>query len=162
MGKKLIDVTVKMGRVIPVENLNKQWNENATYLSLRIEDENGKNERYVLFTDHAMDSCPIVDAVDLPSFKFINSDNIDKLSNGKDRLEAMKSGRVYETTVFDKRFKQRRTAYLIETDVYNVGLKRWYTVVLRVALSKLNVASDRYKRDPNDAAVVGWWQDFID
>lgn len=51
MAKILGKASVKMGKLIPVENQNKKFNENDKYLSLHVEDENGDNERCLLFTD---------------------------------------------------------------------------------------------------------------
>ena len=52
----LIDkVKVKLGRLIKVENTEKKKNENSEYISLWIEDPNGKNERCLLFTQKEID-----------------------------------------------------------------------------------------------------------
>lgn len=51
MAKILGKASVKMGKLIPVENQNKKFNENDKYLSLHVEDEDGNNERCLLFTD---------------------------------------------------------------------------------------------------------------
>lgn len=48
----LIDkVKVKPGRLIRVYNTEKKKNENEGYVSVWVEDEDGKNERCLLFTE---------------------------------------------------------------------------------------------------------------
>jgi hypothetical protein len=48
----LIDkVKVKPGRLIRVYNTEKKKNENKGYVSVWVEDEDGKNERCLLFTE---------------------------------------------------------------------------------------------------------------
>lgn len=160
MAKKLIDVTVKMGRVIPVENLNRKWNENAIYYSLRIEDENGGNERYGLFTEYDMKKCPSVAHL-LSTFTFMNS-NIQRYAAPVDRLDAMKLGRIYKVVVYDKIAKIRKQANVVAIAIYNEATKTFKTKVIRLAASRLKRVEARYKRDPGDAAIVGWWQDLLD
>ena len=45
------DLKVELGQLIRVINLNKHAKENAIYVSLQVEDEDGKNERCLLFTE---------------------------------------------------------------------------------------------------------------
>ena len=170
MAKMLYDITPKMGRVIPVENLKKKWNEVVEYLSLKIEDEDGGKERYIMFTVNEYDTCPIVDSIDLPKFKFDDKD-IERYKTckeehagriGKNMLEEMKSGRLYRTIVQDTITKQDRVAYLIETDVYSPSRKEFFKIVIRISPTKLKSATARAKRNPEDIAVVSWFQDLCD
>lgn len=170
MAKMLYDITPKMGRVIPVENLKKKWNEVVEYLSLKIEDGDGDNERYIMFTVNEYDTCPIVDSIDLPAFKFDDEDIEDIRTKyasdtgkcGKAMLEEMKSGRLYHTVVKDTVTKKDREAYLIETDVYSPSRKEFFKIVIRISPTKLKSATARAKRNPEDIAVVGWFQDLCD
>ena len=48
---KIDEVRVKAGRIIRVENTKKKTNTAKIYLSVWIEDADGKNERCLLFTE---------------------------------------------------------------------------------------------------------------
>lgn len=170
MAKLLYDITPKMGRVIPVVNLKKKWNEIGEYLSLKIEDQDGGNERYIMFTVNEYDTCPIVDSIDLPAFKF-NDEDVEKYKLckeehagriGKRMLEEMKSGRLYRTVVKDEVTKKDRVAYLVETDVYSPSKKEFFKIIIRISPSKLKSATARATRNPEDIAVVSWFQDLCD
>ena len=45
------DLKVELGQLIRVTNLNKRAQENEIYVSLQVEDEDGENERCILFTE---------------------------------------------------------------------------------------------------------------
>ena len=45
------DLKVELGQLIRVTNLNKRAQENEIYVSLQVEDEDGENERCLLFTE---------------------------------------------------------------------------------------------------------------
>lgn len=45
------DLNVELGQLIRVTNLNKRAQENEIYVSLQVEDEDGENERCILFTE---------------------------------------------------------------------------------------------------------------
>ena len=51
MAKVIDSVRVKSGRLIRVYNTPKKKNENDGYVSVWVEDANGKNERCLLFTE---------------------------------------------------------------------------------------------------------------
>lgn len=55
MAEKLDDVTVKMGRLIRVKNLRKHPVAKDEYVSVFVEDFDGKNERCLLFTKKEID-----------------------------------------------------------------------------------------------------------
>jgi hypothetical protein len=56
MSKQLDNVRVVLGRLIRVKNTNKQKfsNEKNEYISVQVEDSNGKNERCLLFTEREL------------------------------------------------------------------------------------------------------------
>ena len=81
MAIKLNDKKVKMGYLIPVENQYKKFNENKRYLSLQVEDENGDNERCLLFTD--------IEISDMENIDIPFSQN-------------MKLGRIYKSRINNK------------------------------------------------------------
>ena len=45
------DLKVELGQLIRVTNLNKRAQENEIYVSLQVENEDGENERCILFTE---------------------------------------------------------------------------------------------------------------
>lgn len=45
------DLKIELGQLIRVTNLNKRKQENEVYVSLQVEDEDGSNERCILFTE---------------------------------------------------------------------------------------------------------------
>ncbi len=51
MANVIEQVRVKMGRLIRVWNTEKRKNENIGYVSIWVEDADGKNERCLLFTE---------------------------------------------------------------------------------------------------------------
>ena len=51
MVLKLTKDKVAMGTILPVQNLGKKINENLKYFALKIEDEDGKKEEWLLFTE---------------------------------------------------------------------------------------------------------------
>lgn len=51
MANVIEQVKVKMGRLIRVWNTEKRKTENLGYVSVWVEDANGKNERCLLFTE---------------------------------------------------------------------------------------------------------------
>ena len=52
MAKQLDNEKVKMGNLIKVENLDRKHNrETYTHYAMKVEDENGDNERWLLFTE---------------------------------------------------------------------------------------------------------------
>jgi hypothetical protein len=51
MANVIEQVKVKMGRLIRVWNTEKRKTENAGYVSVWVEDADGKNERCLLFTE---------------------------------------------------------------------------------------------------------------
>ena len=72
------DLKVELGQLIRVTNLNKRAQENEMYVSLQVEDENGENERCILFTE-------------------IETSDMQKIS-GK-FLENLKFGRIYKCVI---------------------------------------------------------------
>jgi hypothetical protein len=56
MSQQLDNVGVVMGRLIRVKNTGKQKfsNEKSEYISIQVEDADGKNERCLLFTEREL------------------------------------------------------------------------------------------------------------
>lgn len=73
------DADVKMGNLILVKNTKKKPTENDEYVSLHVEDEDGENERCLLFTQ-------------------IEISDMEKVQS-KFFLESMKNGRLYKVVI---------------------------------------------------------------
>jgi hypothetical protein len=72
------DLTVELGQLIRVTNLNKKAQENEIYVSLQVEDEDGENERCILFTE-------------------IETADMEKI--GGSFLESLVCGRIYKCLI---------------------------------------------------------------
>ena len=46
-----------MGKAIPVDNKDRRWGENGSYLAVKVEDETGGKEEWLLFTEKELE-CP--------------------------------------------------------------------------------------------------------
>lgn len=73
------DADVKMGNLILVKNTKKKPTENDEYVSLHVEDEDGENERCLLFTQ-------------------IEISDMEKVQS-KFFLDSMKNGRLYKVVI---------------------------------------------------------------
>ena len=87
-AKQLDDNKIVMGQMVRVANLQKKFNENEQYIAIQVEDENGKNERCLLFTE-------------------IELSDMEKI-NFKFAFDNMKSGRLYSATI------DRKPTYLVK------------------------------------------------
>ena len=50
-AKQLDDNKIVLGQMVRVANQEKKFNENELYVAVQVEDENGENERCILFTE---------------------------------------------------------------------------------------------------------------
>lgn len=81
-AQQLNDTKVVMGKLIKVANQEKKINENEVYVSIQVEDEDGNNERCLLFTE-----------VELSDMEKITFDFA---------LNKMKDGRLYKAKIDNK------------------------------------------------------------
>lgn len=73
------NMKIKMGNMVRVRNTQKKFNENDLYVSIQVEDEDGNNERCLLFTE--------IEISDMEKIKCqFMSDN-------------MKAGRLYKANI---------------------------------------------------------------
>ena len=90
------DLTVELGQLIRVTNLNKKAQENEIYVSLQVEDEDGENERCILFTE-------------------IETADMEKI--GGSFLESLICGRIYKCLI------GKHTTNIIKVKNYNKEAK---------------------------------------
>lgn len=164
MAELLKDITPKMGRVIPVKNIKPIGNAAKQYSCIKIEDNNGRNERYLLITPTEGSNYRIVDVGELSRYTLFKD-----FSNNRDKLDAMKAGRLYPVL---KHFKNGNTRpvtliklkYFIEREIYKTHLDDTdgYDVVIELPTRVLKRAEYRATRNPEDLALVGFWRNLID
>ena len=106
MAVQLTDEKMKMGSLVPVQNLTPKLNASTTYYNLKVEDEDGGNERILLITPSGVER--------LKRFKLGEWQSM------------MKPGRLYEFS----RYGHKEKCYLVlirvkgEDRVVRVG--EWY------------------------------------
>lgn len=61
MAKQIDKQEVKLGQLIRVQNLQKKPNQNEIYVALQVEDQDGNNERCLLFQQVVLSDMPKVE-----------------------------------------------------------------------------------------------------
>lgn len=133
MAELIDNVEVKLGRAIRVKNLDPKKEEAEVYIALQVEDLNGKNERCVLFTEHELELCPVLD---------ISWDLV--------------PGRLYPYS--DNQYN----GYIVKTLIYSVKRDEWYVVVRRITQRRLDIAENRAEKNPEDLTKKSWLVDWLD
>ena len=133
MAEMIDNVEVKLGRAIRVKNLDPKHGEAEVYVALQVEDLDGKNERCVLFTEHELELCPVLD---------ITWDLV--------------PGRLYPYA--DNQYE----GYIVKTFTYSAKRDEWYTVVRRITAKRLAAAEDRAMKNPEDITKKSWLVNWLD
>lgn len=133
MTQLLDNVDVKLGRAIRVKNLNPRNREAEVYIALQVEDVDSSNERCVLFTEHELDLCPVLDV----SWDLV-------------------PGRLYPYS--DNQY----SGYIVKTLTYSSKRDEWYVVVRRITAKRLEVADERAMKNPEDLTKKSWLVDWLD
>lgn len=133
MAELIDNVEVKLGRAIRVRNLDPRKGEAENYIALQVEDLDGENERCILFTEHELDLCPVLD---------ITWDLV--------------PGRLYPYA--DNQY----TGYIVKTFTYSKTRDEWYIVVRRISTHRLEVADERAMKNPEDLTHKSWLVDWLD
>ena len=133
MAQLLDNVDVKLGRAIRVKNLNPRNREAEVYIALQVEDVDSSNERCVLFTEHELDLCPVLDV----SWDLV-------------------PGRLYPYS--DNQY----SGYIVKTLTYSSKRDEWYVVVRRITAKRLEVADERAMKNPEDLTKKSWLVDWLD
>lgn len=133
MTQLLDNVDVKLGRAIRVKNLNPRNREAEVYIALQVEDVDSSNERCVLFTEHELDLCPVLDV----SWDLV-------------------PGRLYPYS--DNQY----SGYIVKTLTYSSKRDEWYVVVRRITAKRLEVADERAMKNPEDLTKKSRLVDWLD
>lgn len=132
MAKKLDKVKVIMGQIIKVANLNKKPTENERYIALQMEDETGKDEKCLLFTESQLSK---LETVKLP----------------KSITDRFKLGRFYNVEI------NKDSIYLVKVRFVDGSES-----ILRVTKAELADADARRIRNPEDLTEKGFVVDMLD
>lgn len=152
----LYDLDVKMGNLIPVDNQGKKWNEAKEYQSVKVEDETGYNERYLLFTNNEISRfSKVIASLDSFIFNKIKTGSLSSMVND------MKFGRFYLCDVKSVTGNWVK-AYLVKVRIRNKQDGEFDTTVFRIPYSVIKRAEKRSKRNPEDLAVTSWFADLLD
>lgn len=133
MAEMIDNVEVKLGRAIRVRNLDPRKGEAENYIALQVEDLDGKNERCILFTEHELELCPVLD---------ITWDLV--------------PGRLYPYA--DNQYE----GYIVKTFTYSKKRNEWFTVVRRITTNRLKMADERAMKNPEDLTRKSWLVDWLD
>ena len=133
MAELIDNVEVKLGRAIRVRNLNPKKGEVDFYIAIQVEDLDGKNERCILFTEHELELCPVLD---------ITWDLV--------------PGRLYPYA--DNQY----SGYIVKTFTYSARRNEWYVVVRRITIARLLRAEERAEKNPEDLTKKSWIVDWLD
>jgi hypothetical protein len=141
MPELLEDIPVKLGNVILVKNIEKtkrdektdrQINEPAVYVSIQVEDYNGKHERCILLTEHEYKSLP---EVKLPT----------------EFTAKLLVGRLYPVNI------GKTDAYFLAIN----SAEGWSRLV-RVGAWLLTKADARAAKHPESVTKKNWFRDLVD
>lgn len=135
MAYLLTDDEVKMGHVLEVGNQERNWQEASIYLALKVEEEDGEGERWLLFTGNEIHSRPVVGLGTLAT--------------------QMKLGRLYPFAFGGrdrKACRVQRTARSGERE----------QVVLVFNSADIERARERAERNPEDVPKQSWLADKLD
>lgn len=91
------ELNIELGQLIRVTNLNKKLHENDIYVSLHVEDEDGGNERCILFTE-------------------VETADMQKIS--ANFLKDLKYGRIYSCVIGKHKTNIVKVKNYNETDLY--------------------------------------------
>jgi hypothetical protein len=134
---------VRMGRVIATPNNNRKFGELESYLSVKVEAENGSDEEYLIIShDMYFRRMAEVDQVHLAKVKFVDQEFYG-LTNSR-ITDAMKAGRRYKVLLPD-----HRVSFLMKTFFYNSTTKEWYIRIVRIPRSKYDDGLNRAIRRPD-------------
>ena len=130
------DHNVKLGQCIRVVNVEKKaGNDRAgadTYVSIQVEDENGDNERCLLFTE-----------TEFTDMEFIRLP--ESIYGG------MKLGRLYPAEI------AKHCCYLIKSRHWNGGI-----IIKRISITQLTKADKRAVKHPESVTKKSFLSDLMD
>lgn len=126
------NLKIKLGQFVRVENKNKKNLENDIYVALQIEDEDGNNERCILFTE-----------IEIADLKCIN------LSNWF--VPSMVAGRLYNVSL------NKNSFYLMKIFNRSEDIR-----VIKLSKRLLKKAEKRAKNNPEDLTKKSYLTDLFD
>jgi len=128
------ELTVKLGQLITIENKERKKFENEKYVSLQVEEEDGSNERCILFTEKEVNT-----------FKEIDSKN-------KWMYNSLKAGRLYPFYQNDQ-----LASFFVKIFDENEEIK-----FVKIAAKIIKAADERAKKNPEDLTKKSFFRNLID
>lgn len=125
-------LTIKLGQFIRVDNKNRKTLENEIYIAIQVEDQDGDNERCLLFTQ-----------IELADVKGISTSNW--------FVKQMVPGRLYLTTI------GRQSFYLMK--IFNSSEDE---KVIKISKRLLHKAEKRAEKNPEDLTKKPLYIDMFD
>lgn len=134
MAKQIDNEKIKMGNLIKVENTERQApNETFSHYALKVEDADGKNERWLLFTPRQFQAASTFISYNL--------------------ADLMKSGRLYKAF----KYGTNRVWYYCRIGNQDSG-----SLLLKLTARQLATAEARATKNPEDVPKQGILSDLMD
>ena len=134
MAKQIDDEKIKMGNLIKVENTERQApNETFSHYALKVENADGKNERWLLFTPRQQMAISKICSVEIAAL--------------------MKPGRIYKGV----KIQGKRLMALCRIGNQNGGNEIW-----ALTANQIKTAEKRAKKNPEDVPKQGILSNLMD
>ncbi len=137
MAEQLNDVEIKMGTFIPVNNAKRRPNESNTYYAIKVEDEDGNNERWLLYTRKEIQKLSIL--------------------IGSGWKDSLKAGRLYKLT----RKRSSSKTFIIRA-MYPQSDTDYVETVIQASERWLNRGLCRAANNKEDIPDQSWISDLLD
>ena len=136
MAELIDDIKIVLGQCVRVHNTEKKQGKDragaATYVAMQVEDENGDNERCLLFTE-----------TEFTDMEFIRLP--ESIYGG------MKLGRLYPAEI------AKHCCYLVKSRHWNGGI-----IVKRISITQLTKADNRAAKHPESCTKKSLLTDLMD
>lgn len=142
MPEQLTEDSIKMGRLLPMSNLNKKPSEAEQYFALKIEDSNGGNEEWILLTEKEILSRRTMSIYEI--------------------TEEWKPGRMYSFSIGKTSYVACNVVFCSDMSSEKRRHFKGEKKVLLFSKSLLNIARKRAKSNPEDIPKQSRLSDFLD
>lgn len=142
MPEQLTEDSIKMGYLLPMNNLNKKPSEVEKYFALKIEDSNGDNEEWILLTEKEILSRRTISIYEM--------------------TEDWKPGRMYSFSIGKISYVACNVVFCSDMSSEKRKHSKGEKKVLLFSKSLLNVARKRAKSNPEDIPSQSKLSDFLD
>lgn len=137
MAKQLTEDKVKMGYLLPVENLEKKPNENESYLAVKLENQTGEDEVWMLFSEKEISSRQTLELPD---------------------MDEPKLGRAFRVGIGKRMYSAFALISCKDLENWKKGEKK----ILLFSCRVLDRAKTRAKKNPEDIPTQSFLSDLLD